>query len=114
METGKALDKIKKSREYRADDDNKLYVDALEKSFQKAVSRKAFLDQDYIQDIVLKIKSILADIRKSLIEEDDEIKRIQLKSDRDAYLKVLSWFSKDVDRELNEINNKVNEVLEET
>lgn len=114
METEKALTRIKKTREYRADEENKSYVDSLEKAFEKAISRKAFLDQDYIKEIVLKIKSILADIRKSLVEEDDQIERIKLKSDRDAYQRVLAWFTTDIDKELNSIHERVNQVLEET
>lgn len=112
METSKAIAKIKKTREYRDDEENKREIDSLEKSFSKALSRKEFLKQDYIQEIVAKIKSILGNIRINLVEEDDEIKRIQLKSDRDAYLKVLSFFTKDIDNELASIEEKVNSILE--
>lgn len=114
METQKAIIKLKKTSSYKYDEDNREYVENLEKDFEKAVSKRAFLDQDYVKEMVIKLKSILSDIRKRLVEEDDEMQRIKLKADRSAYETLLGWLSRDIDKQLNEINQKVNEILEET
>lgn len=112
IETEKALRKIQKGSDYRNDEENRDYVDRLQADFEKAISRKAFLDQDYVKEMVLKIKSILGDIRRQLVEEDDQMERVRLKADREAYQKIFSWLAKDIDAELSEINEKVNEILE--
>lgn len=111
IKTEDALTRIRKSRDYLQSDDNKSEVDDLEKRFEKLKTDKAFLDLDYIKDIKKRIKSILVDIKVKLAEEDDTDKRRVMKSDRDSYTWLLKFFSRDVEKELGEVNAKANEML---
>lgn len=106
------FDKVRKTREYQADEDNKNYVDDLEKQFEKIQRDKAFMDQDYVKEIARKIRSILASINIRLVEEDEPIARMKMKCDREAYEKFLSWFSKETEKEMAMILDRVEEILD--
>lgn len=101
---------IKKSRDY-LDPENEREVTALEKTLEKLKTDRAFLELDYIKDIRKRIKSIILNVKIQLADEDDLEKRIRLKADRDAYIWLLGFVSRDVDKELEEINKRAREML---
>ncbi len=110
MKTEDALAKIRKSRDY-LDPENQKEVDALEKQFEKLKTDRAFLELDYIKSIKNKIKSIILNIKLKLTDEDDTDARIRMKADRDSYIWLLSLVSRDVDKEMDDVNKRANELL---
>lgn len=109
--TRAVIDRLKESKEVRDDEENEIDVLRLERRFETLRAKSDFLQQDYVQDVVKRIKSIILSITQRLQEEDDSAKRLALKADRGAYRRVLTWFSSDVERDLAEVADRAKEML---
>lgn len=105
------IDRLKNTREYRVDEDNRYEVDRLERRLETLRAKTDFLSQDYVVDIVKRLKSIILSINMRLREEDDSEKRRVYKSDRSAYRRLLTWFSTDVENDLAEIEDRAETML---
>lgn len=112
MNHEQALAKIKKSRDFRSIEDNRQWIAEVERDLEKLKTDDAFLKTDQVKALKLRIKSIIVSASKRLIDEDEPSARLRIKADRDAYTWLLRYFSKDVDKEMQEIEDKLNEKLE--
>lgn len=110
METDKAIEKLKKTRAYR-DPDNRAYVADLEREFERIKTDAAFQKLDQVKMIRSRLKSVITSASLRLVEEDDPEARRKIKADKEAFVWLLRFFSRNVEREMAEINEKVNELL---
>lgn len=113
MDTDQAIKRIKRSREYRLDPDNREYISEIERDLEQLKTDAAFQKLDQVKIIRSRIKSIIVSARLRLVEEDDAQKRLQMKADLNAYKWLLRFFSRNVDKEMEEINEKLNDKLSE-
>jgi len=109
--TRDTIDQLKDSREVQNDEDNEVEVLRLERKFERLRAKGDFLQQDYVQDIAKRLKSIILSITLQLQEQDDTEKRRKLKSDRSSYRRVLTWFSDDIESDLKEVSDRANDML---
>lgn len=113
METEKALSSIKRSRTYKNSPDNQDYIAQIEKDFERLKTDKAFQEIDQVKMIRQKMKSIIVAANLKLIQEDDAEKRLKIKADIASYKWLMQFFTRNVEREMAEINAKLNEHLSE-
>lgn len=113
IETDQALKKIRKSKDYLRSEDNREWLSEVEKDLEQLKTDAAFQKLDQVKMLRQKIKSIIVSASKRLVDEDDVQKRLKIKADREAYVWLLRYFSKNIDREMAEINEKLNEKLGE-
>lgn len=109
--TRDTIDRIKESREFKEDPENQSEVLRLERKFETIRAKSDFLQQDYVRDVVRRLKSVILSITRQLQEEDDPKKRMVLKCDRMAYRRVLTWFSDDIEHDLEEIADRAETML---
>lgn len=109
----KVIKDIKKSRAYQSDEDNRAYISEVEKELEQLKTDAAFQKLDQVKFIRSRIKSIIVSANLKLIEEDDSRERMKVKADRDAYIWLLRFFSRNVDKEVADITRKLEEKLEE-
>lgn len=105
------LKRIKKSRDYLSDPENREYIADIERDLESLKTDAAFQKLDQIKMLRARIKSVIYSCRVKLMEEDNPQKRLRIKADRDSYTWLLHFFSRDTEKELQAIEDKLEERL---
>lgn len=112
MNIDETIEKVRSSRDYRRSAENREWLAEIENDLERLKTDEAFQNIDQIKILRSRIKSIIVSASKRLIDEDDAEKRLKIKADRDAFTWLLRYFSRDIDKEMAEIDGKLQDVLE--